>query len=197
MSGTAKNQLLGLLGGPTSTDFDRDVAWPMWLAAGLAFKPADNLTITVDAQMSQWKESSDVFQTDYKDPTWKAATGQTGDDKFELHWKNATQFRMGAEYWLSDQFALRGGYYYDPAPAPDETLIFLFPSSTNDVATLGASFKTGNIDINFGMEYLFGQERIISADFVDNNPMLGFKNAQPGKHHMDVFAFSLGVALGL
>ena len=45
------------------------------------------------------------------------------------------------------------------------------------------------IAIKLGIEYLFGAERDIS----DNLTLEGFKNAQPGKHKMDIFAFSFGL----
>lgn len=197
MSGTAKNPALGALGAPES-DFDRDVAWPMWLAAGLAFKPADNLTITLDAQLSKWSTSSDQFVTKYQNAIWKAATEPTGDNIFELNWKDATQWRIGAEYYLTDNFALRAGYYNDPAPAPDETVTILFPSSTNDVATIGMGYKNESFFVNVGLEYLFGQPRKISDDLVDiTNPALGFKNEQPGTHSLDVFAFGIGFGMNL
>lgn len=202
MSGTAKNAFIPIASqgtAPEETDFDRDVSWPMWLAAGLALKPAENLTVTIDAQFSQWSESSKEFKTEYKDPFWAAATGATGDDTFELHWKDATQIRFGVEYWLAPHFALRGGYYNDPAPAPDETLIFLFPSSSNEVATLGLGYKSDTFFVNVAFEYLFGADRVISDEFKDpiTDPTDPFKNAQPGTHHLDVFAFSLGFGMAL
>jgi len=99
---------------------------------------------------------------------------------------------------VSDQFALRGGYYYDPAPSPDETLVILFPSSTNHVLTAGCGYITDNLSFNFSLEYLMGAEREIADDLVNpTNPMLGFKNAQPGTHQMDIFAFSVGIGLTL
>jgi len=195
MNGTAKNPAFGPVGAPES-DFDRDVAWPMWIAGGIAFKPSDELTITVDAQLSKWAESSDQFVTKYDNKIWKKALEAEGDNIIHLNWKNATQWRIGAEYYLTDKFALRGGYYYDPAPAPDETVSILFPSSSNDVATLGLGYKAETFFLNVGFEYLFGQERKVSDDLVDiTNPALGFKNNMPGFHSLDVFAFSLGFGM--
>ncbi|MDP8226359.1 MAG: outer membrane protein transport protein, partial [Candidatus Celaenobacter polaris] len=148
MSGEAENGLMPLMGYPETSDFDRDVAWPLWAAFGVAVKPMENLTITADAQYSQWAKSEDQFKTKFKDATWAYVTGLSGDDTFVLDWKDCTQLRFGLEYMASEKLALRAGYYYDPAPAPDETLTILFPSSTNNVVTAGFGFCAGKFDID-------------------------------------------------
>jgi len=187
MSGEAENALMVYQGGPATTDFDRDVAWPLWAAFGVAVKPMENLTITADAQYSQWAKSEEEFHTDFKDPVWKAVTAATGDDTFILDWKDCTQLRFGLEYMASEKLALRAGFYYDPAPAPDSTLTILFPSSTNNVVTAGLGFCAGKFDIDFGLEYIMGKERDITIT-ADN---------MPGKHKLDIFAFSLAIGMGL
>ncbi len=187
MSGEAENALMVAQGGPDVSDFDRDVAWPLWAAFGIAFKPMDKLTVTADAQLSQWGESEKEFKTEFKDPVWKAVTAQTGDDTFVLDWKNCVQYRFGLEYMATQTLAFRVGYYYDPAPAPDETLTILFPSSTNNVVTAGVGFTAGKFDIDFGLEYLMGKERDVTLS----------QHNMPGKHKLDIFAFSLAFGMGL
>lgn len=193
MSGTAKNPAFTAFDAE-ETDFDRDVAWPMWIAGGVAVKPSESLTLSFDVQYSQWSESSDEFVTDYKSDVWKGALEPTDDHKFILKWEDATQIRAGAEYMASDALALRLGYYYDPAPAPDETLNILFPSSTNHVITGGLGYRAGNWVFEGAAEYLMGQERVISDDLNNPaNPFEGFVNEMPGTHQMDIFAWSVGV----
>jgi long-chain fatty acid transport protein len=169
MSGTAK------LTGITESDFDRDVTWPMWVGAGLAFKPNEKMTITLDGQYSNWS-SLDKMVAEYKD--WHS------NGEFVMNWESKLQIRTGFEHSVNEAFTYRVGYYYDPAPAPDETVNILFPSSTNHVATVGASFKTGNFCFTGAFEHLFGAERNIKMNAV---------NAMPGIHQMDVNAFSLGI----
>jgi long-chain fatty acid transport protein len=195
MSGTAMNPLFPALPtipgmvqpGPGESDFDRDVTWPIWIAGGIAFKPHDCLTITVDAQFSQWSELDKLVAV-YNDPYWKAAMGAQGQDEFHLNWEDRVQVRLGGEYMVSPNTAIRLGYYYDPAPAPDETLNILFPSSTNHVGTAGFGYNFGKYTIEASAEYLFGADRnvipAVNGDF-------------PGTHHLDVFAFSVGFGMEL
>jgi long-chain fatty acid transport protein len=159
-------------------DFTRDVTWPMWIAGGLAFHPKKNMTVTVDAQYSNWA-ALDKMVAKYK--TW-------GEGEFILNWKNAIQYRVGFENALSKSFVYRVGYYYDPAPAPDATLNILFPSSTNNAVTGGFSYMMGKFQIDAAAEYLFGAERTVEA---------APGNGMPGKHQLNVMSISLGFGYNL
>ena len=190
MNGEAKNPGFGLIpagfGGPwpTKSDFDRDVSWPMWIGAGLAVKPADGLTLALDVQYSQWSESEKEFVTNYDEATWQQALEPTGDNKFILKWKDATQIRFGVEYVVNDMITVRGGFYTDPAPAPDETYNILFPSIDYNAITGGATINIGGIPVDLAAEYLTGSERKIALG--------AYADAMPGAHNMNIFAFSIG-----
>jgi len=186
MSGEAENDAFAGTPVSTKSDFDREVAWPLWAAFGIAVKPMENLTITADAQYSQWEKSEDTFVTKFKNEQWIAYGA--GSDTTYLEWKNCTQIRVGLEYKASDKLKLRAGYYYDPAPAPDKTLTILFPSSTNNVITSGFTYYINKINVDFGIEYLFGKERDVTVQTLHNNS---------GKHKLDVFAFSIACGIPL
>ncbi|MBN1638231.1 MAG: outer membrane protein transport protein [Ignavibacteriales bacterium] len=173
--------------GPTKSEFERKVAWPMWVGGGVAVRPMDNLVLTLDAQWSQWSKSEDVLTAKYTDPIWNTAMTTSGGDKMTLHWKDCMQIRFGAEYWVSPDFAVRVGYYYDPAPAPDETVNILFPSSTNHVPTFGFTYKSDKFHIDVAGEYLIGGKRTIT-------PTL---HNMPGEHQLNTLAFSIGVGYQL
>lgn len=194
MSGDATNGLFpafptipGVISpGPEKSSFDRDITWPLWVAGGVAYKGIKNLVITADLQYSQWSELQEL-ETKYADTYWKTVTEPTGDNKLTLKWDDAIQYRVGAEYMMSKAMALRLGYYYDPAPSPDETLTPLFPSSTNNVFTAGFSYYSGKITVNAALEYLLGADREVTTVV---GPGLSYKET----HHLDVLAFGLGVS---
>ncbi len=188
MKGEAENDLMGLLGASTKSDFDREVAWPTWIGAGISYKACEKLTINTDIQYSAWSYSSDKFVTEFDDDTWTAVTAASGDDTFVLNWEDAIQYRLGLEYQIKPCLALRGGYYYDPAPAPDKHMSILFPSSTNHVGTFGIGYTKSNISFDLAGEYLFGAERDIDAN-IENGEMTNV----PGKHMLNVLAFGMGI----
>jgi len=173
-----------------TTDWDNieaDVEWPTWFGFGSAYKFKDNWTITFDVQYSNWGALEEVVEEiEFIHPLYSQMTMK---DTLHMEWEDAVQIRLGTEYNVNESFSILGGYYYDPAPAPDKTNNVLFPSSTNHVITTGCVYSKNKIAIKLGIEYLLGAERDISDDLT----LEGFKNEQPGKHKMDIFAFSLGL----
>jgi long-chain fatty acid transport protein len=179
--GTAENGLAPiLLHAAAESDIEREATWPMWIGAGISFKPIDKLIINADLQYTNWKKVQKIEAT-YTDSAWQAsfAPGAT----LELRWKDKIQYRFGLEYKLSEKFALRGGYYYDPVVGPDETLSILLPQFTYNVITIGLGYRTEKISLDLTMEYLMGQERTINpATFT--NPATD--PGMPGVHGMNI-----------
>jgi long-chain fatty acid transport protein len=182
LSGTTEIENIHLVGLENESNTDMSVVSPMWLAGGVAVKPMDKLTLTFDAHYTNWSKLQEIAVT-FEDPTWDAALGE--DAALVLNWANKTQLRFGAEYDLGS-FAIRGGYYHDPAPAPDTTLNVLVPSFTFDSITGGFGFKSGNLKIDLALEYLMGKDRTV-APSGDNLPGLYQMNIL-----VPMFALSFG-----
>ncbi len=158
---------------------DLDIEWPAWFGFGFAFQPCAMTTFTLDAQYTNWKKLEMLVANIHDVPNMP----NPYEKEIHLDWADAVQIRFGMEKKFNDSFAARLGYYYDPAPAPDETLNILFPSSTNHVITTGCGWQKNKLNVDFGLEYLFGGERDIEQA-VHN---------MGGIHQMNIFAFSLGL----
>ncbi len=167
LSGTTEIENVNLLGLANSSGTEMKVPSPMWLAGGIALKPIEKLTLTFDAQYTNWAKLQEIAVT-FDDPVWNGALGE--DAALLLNWANKTQLRGGFEYDLG-KIAIRGGYYYDPAPAPDETLNILTPSFTFNSIIGGFGFKSGGLKVDLALEYLMGKDRTVAASG-DNLPGL-------------------------
>jgi len=180
-----------LIGMPLSSTSDTDVelTWPMWLAFGVAFNPMEKLTLTADLQYTDWKKI-DVMVLDFKDAMWQMMITAQGNNKFPFHWKSTTQIRFGAEYWLNEKLALRGGYYWDPAPAPDNTMNVLLPNFDFSVITFGIGYAMNGLQIDVAIEHLMGADRDIPFD------MTGEQESMPGLHKMKIWAVSTSIGYG-
>lgn len=189
-SGEAMIPNLSLLGYNDTSDIEREVTWPLWAAAGAAFHPAKNLTLTADLQWSQWSKV-DTIETTFKDVVWQAMMAQSGDDQRPMHWSDTLQIRFGAEYWIKG-IALRAGYYLDPSPAPDRTMNVLLPSFDFNVITLGFGYDLDSLHLDFSLEYMMGKDRNVPADRVTTDPE--WASAMPGVYAMKVVVPSLSIS---
>lgn len=189
--GNAAISNIYLIGLNKESDVERNVTYPTWLAFGLAFKPITALTITADLQWSEWK-TIDVMKTDFLDPGWKLLMALSGDDAREMHWKSVMQMRLGAEYTLPNNWAIRAGYYWDPSPAPDTTMNVLLPSYDFNVLTFGVGYTLGDLKLDFGFEYLKGQERKVS--YVDVMTKPEYHSAMPGIYNMTIIVPNISIS---
>ena len=179
--GDASIENFAALGPPGETTFTREVISPMFLGIGVAFHPAENFTITADGHYTKW-EILDTVETEYTDLLWQGLLADEAD--LELMWSSEWQFRFGLEYWVSDTLALRAGYYNDPTPSPDTTLNVLVPGYDFNAITGGVGLVMNNFTIDLSAEYLFGKERDIALDGI---------NEMPGVYGMGIFAASISL----
>ena len=170
---------------PTTSEMTAEVTWPMWLAGGIAFKPIENLTFTADVQYTNWKKI-DVLEFEFTDVMWQGIMAASEGNKMKMHWKDATQIRFGAEYKIKT-FAFRGGYYFDPAPSPDETMNVLVPNYDFNGVTFGFGYALENgLHVDFSGEYLKGKDRDIPLTLTDVE--------MPGYYTLKIWSF--GASLG-
>ncbi|MBN2198919.1 MAG: outer membrane protein transport protein [Candidatus Aminicenantes bacterium] len=182
---------LALIGPPGTSDVEVEIAWPMWLAAGVAVRPIPNLTVTGDLQWSKWSVVDEI-KLSYTDPLWQLFMGMGGQDALPLRWENALQIRFGAEYMVTECLAARAGFYVDPAPAPDQTMNVLLPNYDFNVVTLGVGYSLDSLQLDVGIEYLMGKERDIP--YLDTVLDPDYEDAQPGRYGMNIFVPTISVS---
>ncbi len=169
---------------PTTDTGTREAAWPMWFGGGIAFKPTNKLTITADVQWTNWKKLQTIPIT-FENEDWNDLFGPGGpyDRVDELLWKDTFQYRFGAEYRLSESFALRGGYYIDENPGPLETQNILLPEFKYNWFTAGFGYQSSKIVIDAAIQY--GTAADISVPLDPENYQM------PGVHGMSMWVPSL------
>jgi long-chain fatty acid transport protein len=164
---------------PTTDTGTRTAAWPGWLAAGVAIKPMDRLTITADVQYTNWKKLQTIPIV-YENEGWQAAFAPSS--AYTLLWKDCTQIRAGLEYMVTDSFAVRGGYYYDPNPTPKSTQNILLPEHKYNWVTFGLGYKSSSLVLEASVEYGMGDDIDVSmAEVIKNVGM-------PGIHGLNIVA---------
>ena len=186
-SGTANMPTLPVYELPGSSDLERKITWPLWIAGGVSFRPVPRLLLSADIHWTQWSKL-DRITTDYLESAWETLIEMSGMDVRVLDWKDATQLRFGAEYTLNASTALRAGYYNDPAPGPLATLNVLLPSHTFNAFSIGVGKTISDLQLDFGLEYLMGTTRTA----VPSLPVL--PGAMPGTYGMKIVVPTVSVS---
>jgi len=188
---TGLGAVVPIPGFPSSAEVTREITWPMWIGAGIAFKPTDKLTIAFDVQYTKWSELDEIpAETDEAMWNMNLGTGSIIEGAtYELMWDDATQIRVGFDYKVSDTFSFRAGYYNDPAPSPATTLNILLPSIDYNVFTIGFGYHTEKLVLDAGLEYLSGSDR--DADIA--GVIAG--TAMPGTHGMSMLVPTISLTL--
>ena len=124
----------------------KDLDMPMSYGVGLAYRFSDNLTASLDVYRTEW----DDFEL--KDSEGNKTSPISGLPSNESDVDPTYQVRMGAEYlFIQPQYVipLRGGVFYDPAPAegsPDDYYGF----------SVGSGIGIGRFIFDIAYQYRFG-----------------------------------------
>ena len=188
--GSAVISNLALLGAKSESDMRRDLTWPMGIAVGAAVVPMDGLTLTADIQWMQWSKIRSIA-TSYLDPTWAALMKASGRSELSMAWQDTLQLRFGGEYQIRPGLVVRAGFYVDPSAGPDTTMNIFLPNYDFKGLTLGAGYHLGSLTLDFGLEFLIGDERSINPGLLEIDP--AYAHAVPGVYRMNILAPSLAV----
>lgn len=131
-----------------TADEDQKLDMPMSYGIGVAYRFSDQFTASFDVYRTEW---DDFILTDADGNKISPISGKPESD---ADVDPTTQVRLGAEYLIiNDRFIVpvRGGAFYDPAPAegnPDDIYGF----------SLGTGIAMGKIVFDLAYQYRYGNE---------------------------------------
>jgi long-chain fatty acid transport protein len=151
---------------------------------GVAYQPIENLTIVSDLDWINWGAFED-YDFDFKDETLYLQ-----DKAQPRDWEDTCAFRLGAEYWLTDQYAIRAGYIYDQSPIPDKSLGPELPTGDRQAITVGFGFRRNNLSIDLSYNRLFVEDRSVDESIRDPQPLGDYESSA------NIFGISIGYVFG-
>lgn len=110
------------------------VEFPAVLSTGVAYE-LRRWTVEVDANWYQW--------TSYDRLILRPEGRPDLDQVINEQYQDVVQFRAGIERRLGRSLSIRGGYVYDPSPAPTASVSPMFPDADRHGVALGASWDEG------------------------------------------------------
>ncbi len=129
------------------------ITLPMVIWSGLSYKATPELTLETDLVMTGWS-SYNKLEFDLEN--------YLGTQTIEKDWDDVYSIRFGADYQMTDAFAVRAGYLYDESPIPSDTIDYAMPSSDRHMFTTGLGYKIGKwtIDSHYAFITLIGERDI-------------------------------------
>jgi len=125
--------------------------FPASYTVGLGYSPMENLTLEFDVLYTQW-EQFDRIEFDFDGFAFP-------DTVEEFNYKSTWRFQLGAEYLVSDAWALRAGYVYDQTPIRHEYTSPMLPANDRQMFTFGAGYSIKDLTIDLAGMYIITKER--------------------------------------
>lgn len=141
------------------TEFDATLPLPSNITLGIGFKPNDKLTLAADVQRVNWS-AYEKLRFDFKD-----AVAGSNFSESARNYEDVYIYRLGAQYQVTEAFALRAGGYYDNTPVQDGYLTPETPDANAIGISGGLGYKFGdNFQVDASFLYITKEERTDKAD---------------------------------
>jgi long-chain fatty acid transport protein len=139
----------------TSQGLETEITQPAQIVGGVSLQATPGLQLLVDYTWTGWS-SFDAIPLDFEQDALDQEQIENYDDTHAI--------RLGAEYTLggqmTDGFTLRGGYSYNTAAAPDETITPLLPESDRNNYTVGLGYQfSPGFGFDLAYQYLDQNDR--------------------------------------
>ena len=143
-----------------NTGFHTSIKFPPQLILGVSTKAIPRWTINADIEWEGWKTVGSI-------PKSFDGTASALNQRGLRNWKNSYVFRLGAEYAATDRLALRGGFFYDQTPIPDNTFDPTIPNADLYALTGGAGYRWGATSVDIAYLFGFYEKRATNASSID------------------------------
>lgn len=166
---TTVTQASGGLMQSLTTKGSTTVALPQIIGAGVSFQPTEKLTVIGDFNWANWSVYKNL------DFDFEQNTAYFPDKANPRDWENSFAIRVGAEYWLTEKYAVRVGYLYDKSPIPDNSHGPELPTNDQHGPSIGFGYRWNNLAIDAAYIHLFFIDRIVEESIRDPKPLGDYK----------------------
>lgn len=137
---------------------------PANLNVGIAYNVTPSLLVSADYQWVGWS-SYDSLNMKFTDPSSLVKEAKSG-----RNYSDSYIIRLGAEYKVNSDIAVRGGLYYDKSPVSDEKLDPTLPDANRIGYNIGLGYKfSDKFRIDLAYLFLSLEERKITNSDINSS----------------------------
>ncbi|MEJ2383283.1 MAG: outer membrane protein transport protein [Xanthomonadales bacterium] len=145
-----------LVGGPVFPGgrYTLDLDFPQQAAVGVAFRPADNWTLSADLKWIEWSSTMGKLKV----------VGPSGFDfAMDPGWDDQVVYALGADWGLTERLNLRFGFNYAESPIDESTVAnnLILPGVVEDHYTFGLDYRFDHWELAF--HYMHAPKVLIRA----------------------------------
>jgi long-chain fatty acid transport protein len=144
--------------GPSATNESLD--FPESIGVGYAVKPIKALTVEGDVIWTDW-HSLNQLKINSSNPAFNGTT-------IRADWDSGFTYRLGAEYRLDQNWAVRAGYAYSNNAVPEATFGPIVPDNSYNLVAVGVGYSANNWNLDLALNYIDRGTRHISSSI--NSP---------------------------
>lgn len=168
-----------------NTTFNADLPLPAELTVGLSYEFSDKFLMAFDYNRAFWNVY-EALVVDFASPSIPTSVNPR-------NYKDASTYRVGAQYKATDKIAVRAGWYFDESPVQDGYFAPETPRNDSMGFTGGLTYKvTKNLGVDVSFLYLHFDEITNSYNYYSEDG--GASTARFGGTYKNV-VFSPGVGL--
>ena len=144
----------------SNTGFHSSIKLPPQLVVGVSTKFIPRWTFNADIEWEGWRTLGSL-------PLSFDGTAAALNSPGPRLWTNSYVFRVGGEFGATDRIAIRGGYFYDQTPIPDNTFDPNIPNANLHALTTGLGYKWNATSLDVAYLIGFYEKRTIDASSID------------------------------
>jgi len=143
----------------SSTEIDS----PEQIQGGIRYQLHETFSLEADMVWTRWssiKGYTVSFDRKFLDvPALGEYNSGRASEYVARNWEDTTQLRFGMEWKVNEIVALRGSYFYDPSPIPDDTFDLQWPDGDKRTYAIGIGLNWGHVSMDGVIQYTCTENR--------------------------------------
>jgi long-chain fatty acid transport protein len=145
---------------------------------GFSWRCLSRLRLAAQIDWIDWAHAFDTLHISLNNGSGPGVVGGLPaalKDNSPLNWSDEFVYRVGLEYTVTDNLALRLGYCYGNSPVPGTTLTPLTAAITEQTLTAGAGYHWGRYHVDVAYQYYLpttqnvGQSSLLSGEYSNSS----------------------------
>lgn len=133
-------------------DAQTTITFPQSVALGYAYRPVKKLKLELDVEWTDWDTLNDL--------TVQAGNRLNGTS-VAFRYKSSFYYELGAQYDLTEHWAIRAGYIYSENSVPGETFSAAVPDANRHVLSVGAGYNADRVSVDLVYQYSLSEDRTV------------------------------------